>query len=191
MCLWQAKFLPSISRQSVLWLIWCWHNCHLGNFWMGKKYTRGTYFRWRPHQQSKGYRSFDHVGLNFDDAGTTSAMTYVLVLSAKARRNEQLTWAIMAYSGHCWYEQVNFWLEKLAVVSISWFFFFSFSFLQSSWFLYSYTGKKLHRLALLHIWHIVSQVIGYGRLYSTWLTKSTWPFISQFAKPMGTRTTNR
>jgi hypothetical protein len=71
-------------------------------------YCRGAYSRLGPHWQSIGYHNFDQamiefsimLGLNLDWGGTDSAMTRVLVLSAKVRRNEWLKWAVMAYSRH-------------------------------------------------------------------------------------------
>ena len=40
------------------------------------------------------------LGLNFDQDGTNSAITHVMVLSAKVRRNEWLKQAIMIDSRH-------------------------------------------------------------------------------------------
>ena len=50
---------------------------------IGLQHSRGTYSQSTPHQQSIGYRNFDQVGTNSD-------MTHVMILSTKLRRNEQL-----------------------------------------------------------------------------------------------------
>ena len=50
-------------------------------------FSKGAYFQLGPSRQSIGYRNFNQVGTN-------SAMTHVIVLSAKVRRNEWL-WQIL------------------------------------------------------------------------------------------------
>ena len=55
--------------------------------------SRGTYSRSRSHRQSIGYWDFEQVGTN-------SVVTHVLVLSAKVRRNEWLKSVVMTYSRH-------------------------------------------------------------------------------------------
>ena len=69
-------------------------------------YTRGAYSRTSPHQQTLEYRSCDQVGIGFlimlglnsDRAGTNSAITHVMVLSAKVRRDEWSKQTVMANS---------------------------------------------------------------------------------------------
>ena len=64
--------------------------------------SRGAYSRLRPHWQSTRDRNFDKAGIEFpirlglycDWVKTSSVMTYVLVLSAKVRRNEWLWQAL-------------------------------------------------------------------------------------------------
>jgi hypothetical protein len=64
------------------------------------RYSRGAYSQTRSHQQSIGYWNFDKVGTKFDMVRSHSAMTHVMVLSVKVRRNERLTKAVMADIGN-------------------------------------------------------------------------------------------
>lgn len=53
-------------------------------------YNTGTYSWPGPHRQSIGTIISIRLGLNFNQTRTNNVMTYVLVLSAKIRRNEWL-----------------------------------------------------------------------------------------------------
>ena len=67
-------------------------------------YSRWAYFQSRPHRQSIRWQNFDHVAIEFRSCwdyisirpDPINAMTHILVLGAKVRRNERLKWAIMA-----------------------------------------------------------------------------------------------
>jgi hypothetical protein len=54
------------------------------------------------------------VGLNFDQARTNNAMTHVLVLNAKVRKNKQL-WQTLDI---CNMFEPTFWLQRFIVYSI-------------------------------------------------------------------------
>lgn len=54
------------------------------------KYSRGTYVRSRPHQQSVGYWNVNQVEIESRSDWTNSVMTHVPLLSAKVGRNEWL-----------------------------------------------------------------------------------------------------
>ena len=53
-------------------------------------YSRKTYSRSGIRQKSIGCHNFDYIGIEFQSGQTSNAMTHVLVLSAKGRRNEWL-----------------------------------------------------------------------------------------------------
>lgn len=62
------------------------------------------------------------------------------------------------------------------------------------WFLSSDTGKNLHRLILLQIWHTISSVIGYGRLCSSshaWLVLLPYPTCAATASPFRWHSSHR
>ena len=101
LCLGQdlSYLLQDLCSFGNTWLISSWINCQTSKIWNGSVfrpsnsapyayYSRDTYSRSGPHRQGTGISI--ELGLNFNQAGTNSAMTHVLILSAKGRRNEWL-----------------------------------------------------------------------------------------------------
>ena len=86
------------------------------------------------------------------------------VLSVEVRRNERLTWVVVADSRHWWYVWANFWLQKFAVIISLRNKLIRKDCSRLSIFL---CWKNVHRLVLLQDQHKIPQVIGYGRLYYT------------------------
>ena len=63
-------------------------------------YGRGVYSQSRSQQQSIGYWNFDKVGTKFDLVRSHSAMTHVMILSVKVRRNKRLKKEVMKDIGN-------------------------------------------------------------------------------------------
>ena len=94
--------------------------------WMTHMYSRGAYSQWGSHWRHTWYRNFNQVGIN-------NAMIYVMALSAKVRRNERL-WHILDI-GNIFGPTFGFKFHNNLFQGIK-----LPKLLQSSWFLYSYTG---------------------------------------------------
>jgi hypothetical protein len=76
------------------------HTMHMMAFILWHIISRRAYIQPGPHLQIIGYQNFNQKGIEFWSGHINSAMTHVLVLSTKVRRNEWLKWAVMADSRH-------------------------------------------------------------------------------------------